>query len=461
MSDGEARALADRHRDRAGAATTRTRASACWSSRRRRASATTRSTRASPRSGRWAGRTSSRSTRPRTPPCSATRCSRTTTRSSSCRRPAIRSMPASRLPSSATSAPAAASPASTPPPTPSTTGTGTAISSAATSSATRPGRRPRRSTSRTRPTAPPRTCRPAGSARTSGTTTARRTSPIPTCRTATTARARAASTFWRPLDETTYDEQDGNTTDDDHPIAWCQPYDGGRSWYTGDGPHRGVVLRAGLRGAPLGRHRDHGGRGLLARVHERGPERPGRGRPADRQRAADRQLHLVRAATRRARRSSTRGTSATAAGRSGRTRRTPTSSRAPTWRRSRSPTPDGGTGTAEVEVIVVDPPNRPPTVRAAADPGSGDAPLDVRFSAEGTDPDGDTLRLRVGLRRRRQCVRRPGHPPLRRAGRLRGHRHRDRPGRRDGRRDGAGDRERQPRPVGHADCRSRNPERPR
>ena len=41
---------------------------------------------------------------------------------------------------------------------------------------------------------------------------------------------------------------------------------------------------------------------------------------------------------------------------------------------------------------MVDPPNRPPTVRAAADPGSGDAPLDVRFSAEGSDPDGDTLR---------------------------------------------------------------------
>ena len=37
------------------------------------------------------------------------------------------------------------------------------------------------------------------------------------------------------MDETTYDEQDGNETDDDHPIAWCQPYDGGRSWYTGMG----------------------------------------------------------------------------------------------------------------------------------------------------------------------------------------------------------------------------------
>jgi PKD repeat protein len=37
------------------------------------------------------------------------------------------------------------------------------------------------------------------------------------------------------VDESTYDEQDGNTTDDDHPISWCHRYDGGRSWYTGMG----------------------------------------------------------------------------------------------------------------------------------------------------------------------------------------------------------------------------------
>jgi cytochrome c len=37
------------------------------------------------------------------------------------------------------------------------------------------------------------------------------------------------------LDESTYDEQDGNATDDDHPISWCHRYDGGRSWYTGMG----------------------------------------------------------------------------------------------------------------------------------------------------------------------------------------------------------------------------------
>ncbi len=36
------------------------------------------------------------------------------------------------------------------------------------------------------------------------------------------------------LDESTYDAG-GNAMGDDHPIAWCQYYDGGRSWYTGGG----------------------------------------------------------------------------------------------------------------------------------------------------------------------------------------------------------------------------------
>ncbi len=35
------------------------------------------------------------------------------------------------------------------------------------------------------------------------------------------------------MDESTYNESDGNSVDDDHPISWCQRYDGGRSWYTG------------------------------------------------------------------------------------------------------------------------------------------------------------------------------------------------------------------------------------
>ncbi len=37
------------------------------------------------------------------------------------------------------------------------------------------------------------------------------------------------------VDEATYDEQDGNATNDDHPISWCSDFDGGHVWYTGMG----------------------------------------------------------------------------------------------------------------------------------------------------------------------------------------------------------------------------------
>ena len=38
------------------------------------------------------------------------------------------------------------------------------------------------------------------------------------------------------VDESTYVEQDGSDgVNDDHPISWCQRYDGGRMWYTGMG----------------------------------------------------------------------------------------------------------------------------------------------------------------------------------------------------------------------------------
>ena len=40
------------------------------------------------------------------------------------------------------------------------------------------------------------------------------------------------------LDEATYQEQDGSAAADDHPIAWCTVYDGGRSFYTALG-HEG------------------------------------------------------------------------------------------------------------------------------------------------------------------------------------------------------------------------------
>jgi PKD repeat protein len=48
------------------------------------------------------------------------------------------------------------------------------------------------------------------------------------------------------MDEATYDEQDGNTTDDDHPISWCRRFDGGRSWYTGMGHTQGSFAEAGF-----------------------------------------------------------------------------------------------------------------------------------------------------------------------------------------------------------------------
>ena len=52
----------------------------------------------------------------------------------------------------------------------------------------------------------------------------------------------------------------------------------------------------------------------------------------------------------------------------------------------------GATGTAVVQVVVGNPAgNQAPTVQIAADPPSGTAPLQVRFSSAGSDPDGDAL----------------------------------------------------------------------
>ena len=54
------------------------------------------------------------------------------------------------------------------------------------------------------------------------------------------------------VDESTYDEQDGNTIDDDHPIAWCSDFDGGRSWYTGMGHTQASFTDADFREHLLG-----------------------------------------------------------------------------------------------------------------------------------------------------------------------------------------------------------------
>ena len=52
----------------------------------------------------------------------------------------------------------------------------------------------------------------------------------------------------------------------------------------------------------------------------------------------------------------------------------------------------GGSDSQAIAITVTDPPgNRAPQVEAAAVPASGRAPLDVLFTAAGTDPDGDAL----------------------------------------------------------------------
>ena len=97
--------------------------------------------------------------------------------------------------------------------------------------------RPRRSRSRT-PTSPRRpACRRPGRAWTSGTTS--RTPPTPAVNGSGTIadyspRARHVKVL-ATVDESTYGEEDGNTADDDHPVAWCSNFDGGISWYTAMG----------------------------------------------------------------------------------------------------------------------------------------------------------------------------------------------------------------------------------
>ncbi len=73
---------------------------------------------------------------------------------------------------------------------------------------------------------------------TSGTTSRSRTtrSSTATSRTSrTTRRARAASTCWRRSTSRRTTRSTTRAEADDHPIAWCTNFDGGRAWYTGIG----------------------------------------------------------------------------------------------------------------------------------------------------------------------------------------------------------------------------------
>ena len=125
----------------------------------------------------------------------------------------------SRPPSSATSRPAAATSASTPPPTPSTTGPGTASSSARTSPRTRANQN---ATIKVEDPAHPSTADlPAEWSRFDEWYNFR-TNP------------RGTVHVLASLDETSYAPGSG-AMGADHPTAWCQDFDGGRSWYTGSG----------------------------------------------------------------------------------------------------------------------------------------------------------------------------------------------------------------------------------
>ena len=55
--------------------------------------------------------------------------------------------------------------------------------------------------------------------------------------------------------------------------------------------------------------------------------------------------------------------------------------------------PQGKTGTDTVEIVVTEDGNQAPVVNATSDPASGQAPLQVSFSAQATDPDGPASEL--------------------------------------------------------------------
>ena len=200
------------------------------------------------------------------------------------------------------------------------------------------------------------------------------------------------------LDESTYDEEDGNATDDDHPISWCQRYDGGRSWYTGMGHTAASFSEADYLEHLLGGIEVSAGFAQSEGCDNVDPNAPiveASATPTSGQ--APLVVDFTASAT------DPNGTA-------------PLGRTAYRWefgdgssafganQRHRYTTPgtydavltvtdgNGGSASATVQVVVANPPgNVAPTVQAAAMPQSGRPPLRVRFSAAGTDPDGDAI----------------------------------------------------------------------
>jgi PKD repeat protein len=192
------------------------------------------------------------------------------------------------------------------------------------------------------------------------------------------------------LDESTYDEDDGNATDDDHPISWCHRYEGGRSWYTGMGHTNesfaeanylkhilgGIEVSAGV--APS----EECGATVEGAPVVQGFADPAKGpAPLAVQFSAtaadpDRQALTYKW---------TFGDGGSSLARAPRHTYTKPGIYTATVTVK---DPDGHTGTDTVQVTVDAVGNQVPMVEVAADPTSGNAPLPVRFQAQGIDPDG-------------------------------------------------------------------------
>ena len=236
--------------------------------------------------------------------------------------------------------------------------------------AIRPGRRTRRSTSRTTTTPrPPGLPDPLASAWTSGTTTARPTSPTRRAgRRLQPARARrrAHARHGRRVDLRRAGRQRHRRRSSDHLVPALRR----RALVVhGHGPHRGLVLRARLpRAHPRAASRSPPASAASAECTNSRPSVQAAADPHTGM--APLAVQFTSSGTDPENQALTYAWDFGDGGRALGQNATHTYLTPGTYMAKVTVTdPDGGTGTAEVQVIVADPPgNQPPTVRAAADP---------------------------------------------------------------------------------------------
>jgi PKD repeat protein len=197
------------------------------------------------------------------------------------------------------------------------------------------------------------------------------------------------------VNESTYDEDDGNATDDDHPVTWCHRYDGGRSWYTGLGHVEQAWVDGHFLTQVLGGLETTAGVALSATC---GKRISGPGAPTV-QASADPSTGVAPLEVR---------FSPTAIDPDGGPLQFEwrfgdgevSSARSPTHIYTEPGTytatlivtdDEGDQGTAAVKITVVA--GVPPTVIATANVTSGTVPLRVRFAATADDPNGPENRL--------------------------------------------------------------------